>query len=61
MPVRNAHAQWEAGIVRLTAALTHLGENTRYSSHTYDLADQASATAVHSAQGLAPFGGALQA
>ncbi|MDA3647197.1 WXG100 family type VII secretion target [Saccharopolyspora indica] len=57
----NAHAQWEAGIVRLVAALTNLGENTRFSSNAYDQADQTSASGLNSVQSAAPFGGALQA
>ncbi|WP_328605809.1 WXG100 family type VII secretion target [Amycolatopsis sp. NBC_00345] len=54
-----AHANWEQGITRLTAALNHLGENTKYSSNTYDMADQASASGLHAAGGMSPFGGAL--
>lgn len=55
----SAHAQWEAGIARLTTALNSLGENTRFSSNTYLNADQASASGLNAVQGASPFGGAL--
>jgi WXG100 family type VII secretion target len=56
-----AHEQWEAGLTRLIAALTNLGENTRFSSNTYQVADQSGASGIAAAQGHSPFGGALQA
>ncbi|MBK1789092.1 WXG100 family type VII secretion target [Prauserella sp. ASG 168] len=56
-----AHAQWEAGITRLTAALNSLGENTRFSSNTYLAADQTGASGLNAVQGHSPFGGALKA
>lgn len=55
-----AHQQWEAGITRLVAALTNLGENTRFSSNSYLMADQTSAAGLKAVQGHSPFGGALQ-
>lgn len=54
-----AHAQWEAGLTRLTTALNNLGENTRFSSNTYLVADEASASGLNAVQGASPFGGAL--
>ncbi|MFE9207253.1 WXG100 family type VII secretion target [Micromonospora sp. NPDC007230] len=56
-----AHEQWEQGITRLVAALNSLGENTRFSSNTYLVADEAGAASLNSAAGHSPFGGALRA
>lgn len=56
-----AHAQWEAGIVRLNAALNHLGDSTRFSSNTYTTADASGASSLHAVVGSSPFGGALNA
>ncbi|MGQ0840900.1 WXG100 family type VII secretion target [Actinokineospora sp.] len=56
-----AHAQWETGITRLVAALNNLGENTRFSSNTYTVADESSRSGLQSVEGLSPFGGALRA
>ncbi|HEV7973964.1 WXG100 family type VII secretion target [Amycolatopsis sp.] len=55
-----AHEQWEAGITRLVAALGNLGDNTRFSSNAYAMADENSASALTAVQGHSPFGGALQ-
>jgi WXG100 family type VII secretion target len=52
---------WDAGVQRLADALARLGESTQYSANTVAAADEAGSTAVSAAQGLAPFGGALQA
>jgi WXG100 family type VII secretion target len=35
----NAHKSWEEGIARLTVAMRTLGENTTFSSNTYQQAD----------------------
>jgi len=35
----NAHRTWEEGIARLTVAMRTLGENTSFSSNTYQQAD----------------------
>ena len=56
-----AHQQWEAGIVRLNAALQHLGQSTQFSANTYDAADQASAHGLNSVGSMSPFGGVLSA
>jgi WXG100 family type VII secretion target len=55
-----AHEQWEMGITRLVAALNSLGDNTRFSSNTYVMADEAGAASMQAALGHSPFGGALR-
>jgi WXG100 family type VII secretion target len=56
-----AHAQWDAGVVRLNAALEQLGEGTAFSSNVYLAADEAGSSAMNTAHGMAPFGGATRA
>lgn len=55
---QNAHATWQQSMNKLVASLSQLGENTNYSSNTYQTADQ---TAASSFSAVQPFHGALNA
>jgi len=54
-----AHANWEAGITRLIAALRDLGDNTRVVSASYTATDENVASSMGALQNGGAFGNAL--
>jgi WXG100 family type VII secretion target len=48
----NAHRSWEEGIAKLTVAMRNLGENTAFSSNTYQQADATNSAQLNKVQSL---------